>query len=81
MTERPAPASGRPASVTQASRRHIGVVVADPGASNAAIALTMMTAFPVGLGVGMLFSGSISDSLRRRVPLLAGMVLSPSARP
>lgn len=99
MTERPAPASGRPTSVTPASRRHIGVVVAvlgavatlgpaamdaylpalptvaaDLAASTSAIALTM-TAFLGGLGVGMLFSGSISDSLGRRVPLLVGMVL------
>ena len=38
-------------------------VAADLGASDAAIALTM-TAFLVGLGVGMLFSGSIERQPR-----------------
>jgi DHA1 family bicyclomycin/chloramphenicol resistance-like MFS transporter len=47
-------------------------VAADLSASTSGIALTM-TAFLVGLGVGMLFSGSVSDRRGRRIPLLIGL--------
>ncbi len=49
-------------------------VANDFGASTAGIALTM-TAFLVGMGVGMAFSGSLSDSYGRRTPLLVGLAL------
>ena len=49
-------------------------VARDLGTSTAGVALTM-TAFLVGMGVGMMFLGSLSDSYGRRTPLLVGLAL------
>ena len=49
-------------------------VASDLGTSTAGVALTM-TAFLVGMGVGMVFLGSLSDSYGRRTPLLVGLAL------
>ena len=54
------------------------IVAADLAASSSSIALTV-TAFLVGLALGQLLAGPLSDSYGRRLPLLAGLTVFTAA--